>query len=301
VPTGNYPCETRMDMLNKLASVDVQALFPAAGGTASNGDEWTWERFLTAAEKCAKSGFPFGLPLGQTSDSIRWIAALFNSFGATLVDARGAITAKSDNVKRVLDYALRLVPFLPADVYSWDDASNNRALISGKSALIINPPAAWAAATKDNPSIAEQIWHHPLPAGQQGRFVPMALAFWGVWTFSRNKTAAKDLIRWLSEREQAEALCVATGGSQLPPFSSMTDFPIWAEAPPPKGTLFNYPIKPQHHAEPTLVGWPAPPAIATQIAAQATMPKMIARVTQGGMSIEQSIALAEKELQGFMR
>jgi hypothetical protein len=43
--------------------------------------------------------------------------------------------------------------------------------------------------------------------------------------------------------------------------------PIWAEVGPPKGTLFNYPIKPQHHAEPMTVGWPAPPAIATQIAA----------------------------------
>jgi hypothetical protein len=31
------------------------------------------------------------------------------------------------------------------------------------------------------------------------------------------------------------------------------------------------------------------------------MPKMIARVTQSGMSIEQSITLAEQELEGFMR
>jgi hypothetical protein len=41
--------------------------------------------------------------------------------------------------------------------------------------------------------------------------------------------------------------------------------------------------------------------IAAQIYAQATMPKMIARVTQSGMPIDQSIALAEQELEGFTR
>jgi hypothetical protein len=35
--------------------------------------------------------------------------------------------------------------------------------------------------------------------------------------------------------------------------------------------------------------------------AQATVPKMIARVTQSRMSIDQSIALAEQELEGFTR
>ena len=137
--------------------------------------------------------------------------------------------------------------------------------------------------------------------GVIGRFVPLGLSFWGVWKFSQNKAAAKELIVWLSQREQVEKLCVASRGYELPSFTSMTDFPIWAEIGPPKGTLFNYPIKPQHHAEPIAVGWPAPPAIATQIAAAATMPKMIARVTQSGMSIEDSIARAEQELESFRR
>jgi ABC-type glycerol-3-phosphate transport system substrate-binding protein len=289
-----------MDLLNKVAGIDAQVLFPA-GGTASDADEWTWERFLAAGEKCAKVGYPFGLPLGTSPDSNMWVAGLFGSFGAALVDANGAVTVNSDNVKHALDYARRLAPFLPPDVYSWDDASNNRALISGKSALIINPPSAWAGALKDNPPVAEQIWHHPLPSGEHGRFVPSVMSFWGVWRFSRNKTAAKELILWLSEREQAEALSVATSGYQLPPFPSMSDFLVWTEAAPPKGTLYNYPVKPQHRSDPTVPGWPAPPAIATQIAAQAMMPKMIARVTQNGMSIEQSIALVERELQGFIR
>ena len=51
-----------------------------------------------------------------------------------------------------LEYAQKLVKFLPADAVSFDDASNNRALISGKSALIFNPPSAWAVAKRDAPT-----------------------------------------------------------------------------------------------------------------------------------------------------
>jgi hypothetical protein len=50
-----------------------------------------------------------------------------------------------------------IVPFLPPDVFTWDDAGNNKWLISGKGALIMNPPRAWAVAKRDAPQIAEQL------------------------------------------------------------------------------------------------------------------------------------------------
>ena len=46
---------------------------------------------------------------------------------------------------------------------------------------------------------------------------------------------------------------------------------------------------------------PAPPKMAVQIYTQATMTKMIAHCTQQGQSIDQAIAWAEDELEGFMR
>ena len=155
-PTNDYPCETRMDLLKQYVGIDVPAVFPAAPEMGPGYDQWTWDTFLVAAEKCAKAGFPFGLPMGKTSDSTFWVNALFRGFGAVLVDAKGNITANSDNVRKVLEYVRRLMPFMPPDVYSWDDASNNRALISGKSALIFNPPSAWSGAVTDNPPSADR-------------------------------------------------------------------------------------------------------------------------------------------------
>src|SRR5205823_9688869 len=128
-------------------------------------------------------------------------------FGAELVNSKGEITVDSDAVRQCLEYAQRLVKALPDDATSYDDASNNRDLISGKSALIWNPPSAWAVAKRDAPQVAADCWTFPAPSGPEGRFEPFLPFFWGVWSFSKNKSAAKDLIEYLMQREPVEQRC----------------------------------------------------------------------------------------------
>jgi ABC-type glycerol-3-phosphate transport system substrate-binding protein len=130
---------------------------------------------------------------------------------------------------------------------------------------------------------------------------PLAPVPFGIWKFSKNKSAAKDLIEWLGQREQTEKLVTAARGYDIPPFLSMTDFKIWESEGPPNGTLSNYPIKPAHKSQAVIFGMPAPPALALQIGGAAIMPKMIARVAQERQPIEQVIAWAEKEMEGFRR
>ena len=90
------------------------------------------------------------------------------------------------------------MPFNPPNVYAWDDAGNNRWLISGKGSAIINPPSAWAVAMRDNPKVGEQVWHHSMPRGPKGRFAGQLPFFYGIWNFSKNKQAAKDLLHYIS-------------------------------------------------------------------------------------------------------
>ena len=297
----NKPCCSRIDTFKSAVGMDLQAVFPAADQMGAGYDAWTWDAFATAAQKCQAAGQPFGMPMGQFTDAVDWVGSLFAAFGAELVDAKGNITVKSDTVNAVLEYAMRTVPFFPKDIYSWDDASNNRALISGKSALIMNPPSAWSVAIKDNPSVGSQCWTHPTPAGPKGRFCAYLPYFWGVWSFSSNKTAAKELIEFLNQREQAETLTTASNGYDIPSFQSMTDFAVWKTKGPPVGTVYNYPIRPDHHAQPSIAAAPAPPDIAVQIYNQATMTKMISKVTQGGQTVPQAIDWASNELEGFTR
>ncbi len=52
-------------------------------------------------------------------------------FGAKLVDAKGNLTVKTDEVRQALEFYKKLIAFLPPDVAAWDDASNNKWLVSG--------------------------------------------------------------------------------------------------------------------------------------------------------------------------
>ena len=290
------PC-SRIDLLKQHAGIDIKAMYPA--GSAPKADAWNTDTFLKAAEACHKGGVPFGIGFGTTSDSVDSCGSFFHAFGANLVDAKGNIVVKSDETKQVLEYLKRLIAFLPADVPAWDDASNNKWLVSGKGAMIMNPPSAWLVARRDNMKIAEQCWTFPAPKGPKGRYLPGLPFFWGIWKWSKNVPAAKSLLAHLSERSSIERLVTASSGYDMPGFSGLRDFKAWAEEGPPKGSVYNYP--PRADQIVSIAGSPAPVRIANQIYNQATMTKMIAKCTQGGESIDKAIGWAASELEGFMR
>ena len=294
------PC-ARISMLKKYAGIDVQAWYPAHETSPDAAKDWTYETQLRAAEACHKAGYTFALGCGSGSTDARqtW-GATFGAFGADLIDAKGNVTVDSDNVKIALEYCQRLIPFLPADTVQYDDASNNRALISGKSALIWNPPSAWAVAKRDAPDIAADCWTFPNPKGPKGRLVPMRPYFWGIWEFAQNKSAAKDLLLHLAQREQVEPMGAAVAGYDIPPFQSMTDFKIWTDVEPPKGTIYNYPVRPWHDAEYYITGSSGPAEIAVQIWNRSVVPGMVSRLV-AKQTIPQVIAWAKDEISGFIR
>jgi len=290
------PC-SRIDLMKQHAGIDVQAMYPA--GAPPKADAWTLDAFLKAAEACQKAGFAFGIGLGTTSDNVDTAGAIFHSFGAQLVNAKGDITVKTDNVRKALDYYKRLMAFLPEDAPAWDDASNNKWLVSGKGALIMNPPSAWAVAKRDAPQVAEQCWTHGFPAGPAGRFGPFLPFFWGTWNFSKNQSAAKSLMMFLGQPDPVEKMVTASGGYDLPAFANLTTLKVWAEEGPPKGTLYHYP-NPHNHQTLSIAAAPAPHKIAEQIYTQAIQTQMIVRHYKGE-AMDKTLDWAAKEIEGFSR
>jgi ABC-type glycerol-3-phosphate transport system substrate-binding protein len=290
------PC-SRIDLMKKYAGIDVQALYPA--GSPPKAEAWTLDAMLKAAEACHKGGHPFGIGLGVTADNVDTAGAIFQSFGANLVDAKGNVAVKSDSVRQALEYYKKLAQWLPPDAPAWDDSSNNKWLVAGKGALIMNPPSAWAVAKRDAPQVAEQLWTHGFPSGPKGRFAPFIPYFWGIWSFGKNKSAAKSLLAHLSQPSAVEKMVIASGGYDLPAFEKLTTFKVWAEEGPPKGTLYHYP-NPYNHQILSVAAQPAPPKIAVQIYTQAIQTKMVVRFMQGE-PLEKTLAWAEGEVEGFMR
>src|SRR5216683_923093 len=294
------PC-ARIDMFKEYVGLDLQKMYPGPDAQPDKElvDNWTWDTFLTAADKCAKGGNPFGLGLSTCTDAINVAGSVLAAYGAEMVNAKGEITVKSDAMKQVLEWYKRLAATMPDSVYAYDNASNNKELVSGKAALIMNPPSAYAVAVRDRPEIAKELWTFSSPKGPKGRFDPAGYYYWGIWDFSKNIPAAKSLLSYLTQREIQEKLVNASSGFDIPPFASFMDFKAWEEVEPPKYTVYNFP--PRRDVIPHLTGYPAPLKIGTQMYAQATMMKMIALHTQSGKSINDAMSWAESEIEGFMR
>ncbi|HLJ65061.1 MAG TPA: extracellular solute-binding protein [Stellaceae bacterium] len=294
------PCCSRLDLYAQHAGLDLRRIFPA-------NDErdpaliasWNWDTYLASAEALFKAGLPVGLPMGQTSDAVDWVGALFRSFGAVMIDEKDNIKVESEETRAALDYVAKLMKFNPPQVYAWDDAGNNRWLISGKGSGIMNPPSAWAVAKRDAPAIAAQCWTHDMPRGPKGRFVGYLPFFYGLWNFARNKSAAKDFLVFISEKEQARRFVEASSGYDLPPFKSYYDFDTWQKVEPPPGTVYNYPLRGDEEA--SIAGFPARPDVAASIYNLALQPVMIAKLTQGGESVDEVIRWAAGELQSYLR
>ena len=288
---------TRIDLMRQHAGIDVQALYPA--GAPPKSDAWTYDTMLKAAEALHKAGVPIGIGLGTTADSVDSLGAIFSSFGAILVDEKGKITVKTDTVREALDYCRRLTAFLPLDAPSWDDASNNRLYVAGRTAMILNPPSAWAVAVRDAPAIAAQTWHHPMPKGPKGRFASFTQPNLGIWSFSKNKAAGKSLLRYLATRESAEAMVTASKGYDIPPYANFRTFKTWSDIGPPKGTLYHYP-DPHQDQILAVSAMPSPHAIAEPMYYAGIVTKMVVRHFQGE-AMEKTLAWAESEIEGFMR
>jgi len=214
------------------------------------------------------------------------------------MNAKGDITVKSDAVRQVLEYAKRLAAFCPPDAVAWDDSSNNKWLISGKGALIFNPPSAWAVAKRDAPKVAELCWTHGFPKGRRR----------GSTRSCRVSTARGSSPR---TRRRPGACCSTSRRARprsgwwrrgrvttFPPYLKFNNFKTWEDEGPPKGTLYHYPNKGDQVIG--VVCSPAPPLIAAQIWNQAIQPKMIVRHFQGE-PMEKTLDWAESELEGFRR
>ncbi len=293
-------CCSRLDLYKQHAGIDLEKMFPASDSRdKALVDSWTWDLYLSSAEKLMKAGNPIGNPMGQTSDAIDWVGALFRSYGAVMIDEKDKITVDSDQTRQALEMGVKIAAQMPPDVYAWDDAGNNRWLISGKGSGILNPPSAWAVARRDAPEVAKNCWTHDIPRGPQGRFAPHLPFFYGLWSFSQNKSAGKDLIQFLSEKPQAQKFVEASFGYDLPTFKSYYDFDTWKTVEPPKGTVYNYP--PRGDEQVSMAGFPARPDVAAQIYNSALQVQMISRISQGKEKVADVIKWASNELEGYLR
>ena len=187
----------------------------------------------------------------------------------------------------------------PPEVYAWDDAGNNRWLISGKGSGIMNPPSAWSVAKRDNPKVAENCWTHPCRRGRRAASSGSCRSSTACGSSPRTSRRRKDLLLHISEKESVAQLVAASNGYDLPSFKTMYDLDTWKKVEPPAGTVYSYP--PRGDEQTSMFGAPARSEVGAQMYNQAINTVMISKFTQGKEKLDDVIKWAEKELEGTLR
>lgn len=265
-----------------------QAHFKKAGFETPPG---TWADLLRMGKVLKKQGNPVGIAISHCSDAHSTYWSVAWSMGAKVLEADGKTPGiKSQQTEQVIEWYKELYKdAMEPEVLSWDDASNNRFILSGKGSWIHNPVSPYNAALANKQPIADDINHHTSPAGPAGRHSAPPILGLGIWKFSKNVELAKEFVQFLMKKDNYDKWIVAGNAFNHPPLKHMADHPIWARNP-----KFAMLPKEAEYAHPR--GWPAKPNDAVQrIDNNYVMADMLAKAVNG-MPPKRAIEWAEQQI-----
>jgi len=174
---------------------------------------------------------------------------------------------------------------IPKDAVTWDDAGNNNAYQSGKTAIAENTGsiATWAKA--NDIKLYNNTIYKLFPAGPAGRFIQADAWVMFVPNTSKYPEQAKDLIRALSQKNRQEELITEMGGFRVPVYIDLINLPVWKERH----------LKPLAESAPFIYypGYPGPVTdLALEEFRQIVIAKMVLRVLTDKWTADKAIAEA---------
>ena len=251
----------------------------------------TWDELLKHGTVLKKQGNPVGIPISHCADANTTFWSVLWCYGGKVLEADGKTPAiNSDKTAQVVEWYKELfTDAMEPEVLSWDDASNNRFILSGKGSWIHNPISPYNTALAKKMPIADDINHHNSPAGPAGTHSAPPIQTVGIWNFSKNVDLAKEFLRFHFGKENFDKWIVASNAFNHPPLRNLADHPVWANNPKfvmlPKEAEFAHPR-----------GWPAKPNAAVRlIDVNYVLPDMVAKAI-AGMPTKRAIAWAEDQI-----
>lgn len=255
----------------------------------------SWEDILNAGRILKPKGHPIGIPISQTNDAYNVFWCILWGFGGKVLDADGkTIALNSEETRTALTYYENLYhEAMESEVLSWDDASNNRFLLSGRGSWIHNPISAYITAVEKKMDIADKIGIHATPRGPAGRHAPVGIYSLGIWKFSKNQELAQTFLNSLMQPENYNAWIAAGRGFNHGPLPKYENHPIWTQHPKLK-------ILPKEAQFAHALGWPSPPNPYIQrINDLYILPNMAAKVVTGTPH-NQAITWAENQIKKIL-
>ena len=158
-----------------------------------NGPD-TYDDLRAGSKKIrATSGNPCGIGLSQDNDTTSAVHAILWSFGGSEQDEKGNVTINSKQTVEALKFMRALYQESETpEVFTWDETSNNRAMLGGRISYTMNAISITRTAEKDNPEMSKKIQLCPALKGPVRRMSPANVAnHYVIWEFAENKQGAK--------------------------------------------------------------------------------------------------------------
>src|SRR6266511_2133266 len=195
----------------------------------------TWPDYREAGKKLKAKGHPIGQAFGHSlGDPPFFCYGLLWAYGGKEVEADGKTVALDS--KETLEAVEFCVGFwkdaCDEGGLAWDDSSNNRAFLAEQISATFNGASIWVEAKKNFPHLVPLTSHAYFPAGPHGRYHPHVTSEDAIMGYSKNKEAAKELIRFLMDyKNYAEWLRTGQGFNTAPTKMFAKD-KMWSEMDP---------------------------------------------------------------------
>jgi multiple sugar transport system substrate-binding protein len=205
----------------------------------------TWDEWREAGKKLKAKGKPVGQALGHSfGDPPTFSYPLLWSFGGAETDPSGKkVILNSKNT-------LESVKFLQAfwkdacdeGGLAWDDTNNNRAFHAGELSSTLNGASIYIVAKRQKDKIkddkGEPLWQDidhaaPLPAGPNGQAALYLPFQHSVMKYGKNQKLAKDLIRWMHQKDNYEKWFVVNEGYSVGCTKVWEEHAMWSKVDKP--------------------------------------------------------------------
>ena len=171
--------------------------------------------------------YSIGLTLGKTADSGD-IVDIMEAEGGTYVDKHGnpnignpGMVAALSRIKRWWDKKL----INPASLTA-NDSWNNNQYQAGQCAFVWNPASIYAYLQTNDQSLLQNTSQGPLPSHKKSAQSAGPWE-WSVSATSKNKQAAKELIKAIMQPDQLEAVYEKVDGRWYPVYKDLPARPFW--------------------------------------------------------------------------
>jgi multiple sugar transport system substrate-binding protein len=200
----------------------------------------TWEDLRKASQAILKTDptiQAFGFAVSNTNDAEGSMRQVIWSYGGAMFDKEGkTVTFNSPETIAAYQFIADMVAegTIPRAALTWDDAGNNNAYQTGRSAFIINPPSvySWMQANDKDLLKNTALINVPKGPGAKGKAASSIGSWlWLVPKSSKQIDNAKGWLRYFYEPTRYQKIIQTVGGRWLPVYPSMMSMPLFKDNP----------------------------------------------------------------------